>query len=559
MNSVSVKPRILYTTTPDNKYQCNICKKTFSCQTNCIRHIHVHDDNLPTKEFSDFTYNGNNVLKSTKNLLLWRTSHGISMNALEDPLVACLFPPGTIQSAKTNQRISDSMCSQILDQNFSKAQNKTISLIIDGGTISHIKWLAIGFQHKANNETKFQLLDVRVFENAKAEYIRNLIKGIADRIKSSYQGEVVAVCTDNASNFKKAFLVPEDKDADFVPIGIIHVSCACHTAQLVLKDLYKEDETYRKLVDIMKIIPSRISTLTMKRLKELNIGFYPPLQSQRWNSVFNGLCYIIKHISALSDLFTEEEIADLQIFDLLQLQKELAPIYTFTTLCESDNATQAHVYLTYRSLEASLQLVDSPRSKRILELFKQRFSTTADLQLARLCYYTTNAGITEKMDKYPHVSLSDIGPLNNENNLLLQKETEFINSFSEIIKKISKMKPFNTRDAIRAFNFMMCHYHPENKNINEYPSVFELEPLFKNQQHEDGIYVTLSKMISFLQILPASEASAERVFARMRDIHSDKQTRLSANTLRTDIVLSYFADEEREKQSCKLFIETSDE
>lgn len=91
------------------------------------------------------------------------------------------FYSGSIQSAKTNQRISDSMYSQITGQKSSKAQNKMISLIIDGRTASHFKWLVIGFQHKANNQIKFQLIDFRVFENAKAECIRNLIKDIDEK------------------------------------------------------------------------------------------------------------------------------------------------------------------------------------------------------------------------------------------------------------------------------------------------------------------------------------------------------------------------------------------
>ena len=75
----------------------------------------------------------------------------------------------------------------------------------------------------------------------------------------------------------------------------------------------------------MKIIPSRISTLTMKRLKELYIWFYPPLQSQTWNSFYNGLFFIINHINALPYQFTQEEIADLKVVYDKQCSVSLHP------------------------------------------------------------------------------------------------------------------------------------------------------------------------------------------------------------------------------------------
>lgn len=78
-------------------------------------------------------------------------------------------------------------------------------------------------------------------------------------------------------------------------------------------DLYKEDQFYGNLVEIMKIIPAKIFLLKKKDLGKLPISFCPTLQSQRWNSIFISLRYITMNIGAISYLFTPEQIPYLQL------------------------------------------------------------------------------------------------------------------------------------------------------------------------------------------------------------------------------------------------------
>lgn len=58
-------------------------------------------------------------------------------------------------------------------------------------------------------------------------------------------------------------------------------------------------------------------------------------------------------------------------------------------------------------------------------------------------------------------------------------------------------------------------------------------------------YIILSQFIEILQTLSASESAAERIFARMRDLIDSKQTRLSAKSLRSQIILNFYADQIR--------------
>lgn len=58
------------------------------------------------------------------------------MEAHNNSYLCDLLPPSTLKSARTNQKILDEMCNQIININYTKNQSKTISLILDGYTIN---------------------------------------------------------------------------------------------------------------------------------------------------------------------------------------------------------------------------------------------------------------------------------------------------------------------------------------------------------------------------------------------------------------------------------------
>lgn len=151
-----------------------------------------------------------------------------------------------------------------------------------------------------------------------------------------------------------------------------------------------------------------MSLLKKKDLRKLQISFYSILQSQRWNSIYVTFRYTTRNIGAISYLFTSEQIPYLQLIDLLQLQKELQPIYDSTTICESDEETQSIVFIQYRALEARLQMVGTPRRDRILDLLNERFTKKANIEISKLCYFTTNGSLVEKHNFYQHVEKKDI-------------------------------------------------------------------------------------------------------------------------------------------------------
>lgn len=539
------KKELPYFINDKSKYECKLCGIECTKQSNICKHFkNFHSIN--EQELSIFTYKGKPISLSTEKILIWKCSHGIPMAALCDKFLIDLLPPLTLKSDKTNQKILDEICEQIVNMNYSKSHGKSVSLVLDGGTVNHTKWLAIGFLYRTLEMVKFQILDVKVFCKATADDIKYEIDLIANRITHQYKGKVWAACTDNAQNFCKVFLDNKNSlDEDFIPLSMIRVSCSCHTIQLALKDLKKEDKYFRQLIKKMKTIPSKISFLTRKELQKLRITSFPPLQKQRWNSVFITLSYIITNVGSISSLFSLDEVGCFDMFELLRLQKELRPVYEFTTQCEKDDFNQADVYIEFRALESKLEVLNTNRSKKLLSLIRKRFTNTADLDLSRLCYFTTNAGIKEKRDHFPHISLANIDPYDQKTKKMYDDELHFIQGFEKTIKKICSKIKLNSRIVLKSFELMMNHYEPPDNDIHQFPSASDLERVISKYSSEKESYIDLAQFIEILQVLPSSEAGAERIFARMRDIYNKKQTRLSPKSLRSNLIVSFYEYQER--------------
>ena len=93
------------------------------------------------------------------------------MASFNDKLIKDLLPPNSLKSDKTNQRIIDEMSSQIITLNYAKIQ----------------KWLAVGFLYRTDEDIKFQVLDVNVFEKVTIKLIKGYIDNVASTIKNDYK------------------------------------------------------------------------------------------------------------------------------------------------------------------------------------------------------------------------------------------------------------------------------------------------------------------------------------------------------------------------------------
>lgn len=142
---------------------------------------------------------------------------------------------------------------------------------------------------------------------------------------------------------------------------------------------------------------------------------------------------------------------------LLELKEDLEPVYEFTTMCEIENANQADVYIHYRSLKVKLQDRLTTRATRLLKLIKERFKSTLDIKLSKLCYFTTNAGIVEKRERIPHISEEDVLKSDEMRNKF-DKEVEFFSNFSDVFNHVCPKLNLDVTSVFNSFETLLIHY-----------------------------------------------------------------------------------------------------
>ena len=145
----------------------------------------------------------------------------------------------------------------------------------------------------------------------------------------------------------------------------------------------------------------------------------------------------------------------------------------------------------------------------------------------------------------PHVSSDSVKSKDDGNAIKFNNEVNFIGSFRSTIQKICNILSLNFEVVLNEFKILMENAYPENRDINKYPGADELRNIFMKITGDDRSYIQLSNFLDIIQILPASEASAERIFARMRDIYNKKQTLLSVSSLKSNLILSFHAQKVR--------------
>lgn len=159
------------------------------------------------------------------------------------------------------------------------------------------------------------------------------------------------------------------------------------------------------------------------------------------------LNYVTPHLNGICKLFGPEEIKYFQIFDLCALMDDLKPIYKFTTNCEIYNTTQKDVVSYFRRWVGSSQYWTKQEASSSTKL---RFSSTADIELVKLCFFTTIAGISEKTKNYPHLPSIFIRDAQNPLNTIINIEVEFLESFNSILEKVCD-KLLNDENVIKIF------------------------------------------------------------------------------------------------------------
>ena len=523
------------------KYVCKICNKSYTQQSNVCRHISLIHQNLidsenKVKEKDNeedlFLYNSKPISNHLLQLICWKNTHSISMKAIVDPIFKNLFQ-FSIPSEKTLTAIQNSIATQILEKKFKKCQNKCFSITIDAGTVIGCKWLAIGALIPIASQVQYNMLDVfTCTESLTADYLVQILQNLKEKLKN-YDSEIIGVCSDNASNFKKVFGL-EYSDI----LKMLRIACSAHTIQLAVHDFIEKFQ-FDNIVKILKFLSSQINLMTKKQKQEKQLQSFPNIQPQRWNWVFKGLDYILKNAEAVEDFLTNNQIP-FPYFDILQLKLILEPIDVFTTDVEGDSITLSKVYILYKKMINELKKLQEDNSKAcgLIRIIKKRFKKTGSLDIIKIVYYSSYKGIEYFQKKY-------VEPLKSANSVeksnIIEKKQAKIEKIQNIIYNISKFWPEEEKNytisIASLFTEMLVSFIVPEEQTQIYPKFIELKNLFTSGGFR------LFTFIQKLNTLPATEAQSERIFATMRDLLSDNMTNISCQTLRNMIIISYYARE----------------
>lgn len=356
------------------------------------------------------------------------------------------------------------------------------------------------------------------------EYLANQIKIVMEEVGSD---KVNAVCTDNASNNKKAWEIVEDL---YVENIISFFGCAAHVLNLLSKDIldqpsaakiFKDAKVVIKEIKESHVLLSEFTDIQKNDEKGIKVTLKIPAKT-RWGSASQCLESILvnKHNliqlteSTKADRYmkesTKETILDDEFwFSIAKLLQLLKPISSWITILESDDS-KIHL------------VIDA-----FLEIEKVFLKVLQSINLSPLNCEETGIIFNKLTDRY----VMAIRPIHQAANFLAP---------------ISKGKNLNQERISEAQNFILLLANKFNldeptiiQEISEYSEgkgVFASEFSKKSAQSlkpsdywKNFKKTSLSRVAIAILECPASSASTERSFSTKGWIHSSKRNRLTTN------------------------------
>ena len=529
----------------NDSYICTICQHKLKGAGNISRHVkkHIQDAAFPKKEMgkSPFFHKTPTEQKpidqNTVDILNFKVKSGISFKMISDPTFKKVAAhPEAIACRQTMSIYQKEIGQQMLEQSYAQLHDKIISIALDGGTVIHSKWIAVvGFCH---NEGKIglKLLDIILMnESCTTENIIQKIKNLNQTL-STKNAKIVAACSDNGSNFEGCFNNSIKNSSLFIR-EIIRVSCACHTGQLAIVDLCKVDEDVKNVIDSLNEFSSLRYKATAK-IKAAGLTGYPPIQNQRWNSYHTMLVYINSNFDKLAKLFPNSYIFQ-NISLVEEIEEAIKPIHDFTNNLEGDGKDQSDVYVEMRHLISKLEELKKTNAKagKLLKQLRQRCKDTIDYKLSETIYYFSSAGLNEFPDQYPHID-------DTEDDEEIPSETiSRIKKIKEIQKKVVFLcNAWNINDTsvLKVFRLLTRQHNLFEEKFITFEELIKILPDITDKDTKNFM-----QFINYLRIIPASEASAERIFAEMRDLYSDREKSMKPETLRSALIMNFINTREK--------------
>lgn len=310
--------------------------------------------------------------------------------------------------------------------------------------------------------------------------------------------------------------------------SVIRVACAAHSAQLVLADLAKQSPDFKSfaetLLNLFTWIKNREHNYMIKCPKKI-----PFFICTRWNSLCSILEYFIKYSKIIDDFISDTIKQEARQYEKLKekaLKKEkagkkavhpdeptlppvqnipniwieylqpLSIIKNFTEEVEGDMNMQYDVYKSYNDAILKFELLPDSKFKTcVYDFFKERFISTADIEISRLSYAFTFNGLNEFRQRQG----SD--------------KEELIDIFTRFVNKALSEESVKNNYLIACFEYYLDQvpWPQSRSSVRFWKSMqrFEFfEPELNNGKKIS--YSTFAKIALILVSLPVTEAIAER-------------------------------------------------
>ena len=551
MEAEEKQPKAFYTKVGD-KWKCNFCDYV-GPQSNVIRHLNKHKDiqisrktynkaEKPSVEqqkgasiFTHTTEGGKQIPipQSAVTLLSWAKKHNIPMAAIEDKdfknYVAA--NPDEIKSTETMRTYEREIAEQIICKKKKAIKNEIICLIIDGGTINSYGYYALGCSRSnpSGKGIKSEFLDAIICNESPTT--NNILNMIDESIKSFNSENLViaGVCSDNASNISKGFINThkekrvESTHVDMIRLPYLRIACSVHTLNLILNDFINENEEIKNIVDELKGISNSLNHMKQAKKDVMNLMGFPGIQQQRWNSLYGLFQYVYFHYDDIKKVFPNFSVTK----EMSEKYKTLLePHAKAVAYLESDHANQVDVYRELRILKNKwFELSQKDKFKEeatfLIKSYDDRTLYTMDIRISMLAYYLTKKGVYEWRE-----------------NFIINKEAEderkeyqsLLETTADNLAEIWKLNPISNG----------LKYYLENVEFErkEYVLPKFIDLYNSSLQAYDSDYCdNFMKFVARLEVLPASEAFAERMFASMRDLVYSNQKSKNQETIKNEIII----------------------
>ena len=171
-------------------------------------------------------------------------------------------------------------------------------------------------------------------------------------------------------------------------------------------------------------------------------------------------------------------------------------------------------------------------AKKLISLFDKRCKTTLDIELSETAFFFSSAGLNEFAKTYKFYETPSI-----ENPEQRKSNDERIKKVGDITEKVQFLCDSWKLEAQKVIEVFLEITKKERIYHEKYATISDLLT-FKikvdpNKMNEFDAFITR------LRVLPASEASCERIFAMMRDSFNYKMKSMKPDTLKSTLVLNF--------------------